>query len=280
MEPHEIQGSLEWLEFRKNKIGSSEAAIVMGLSPWCDAYTLWRRKLGLLPDEQENAAMKRGKELEPIAREEFFKLTGIAMTPVVKVHPEHSFMIASLDGMNIPDGDRIVEIKCGGEALHKLVFDDKIPDFYLAQVQHQLAVTGLNYAYFMSYFNGHSVIKTVDRDEAFIAKLIEAEKDFFRRLREFDPPQAKHMAVDTAEMREAVDRYRLAADMVTRAEEMRDQARNELLLLSKGECIEGFGLKVTHYAQKGTIDYGKIPELEGVDLDKYRKPPSIRTRIS
>ena len=50
----------EWLEHRKNGIGSSEVATIVGLNPWETPYQLWRRKLGLDPAKDETFAMKAG----------------------------------------------------------------------------------------------------------------------------------------------------------------------------------------------------------------------------
>ena len=54
----------EWLEHRKNGIGSSEVATIVGLNPWETPYQLWRRKLGLDPAKDETFAMKAGHYLE------------------------------------------------------------------------------------------------------------------------------------------------------------------------------------------------------------------------
>ena len=37
----------EWLEYRKDGIGSSEVATILGLNPGETPYQLWRRKKGL-----------------------------------------------------------------------------------------------------------------------------------------------------------------------------------------------------------------------------------------
>ncbi len=53
-----IQHSNEWLELRKNKIGASDAPIIMKVSPWKTPYRLWEEKLGLT-ECVSNQAMKR-----------------------------------------------------------------------------------------------------------------------------------------------------------------------------------------------------------------------------
>ena len=41
------QGSEEWLKLRKNYLGASDAAVVLGISPFQTRYQLWQDKLGL-----------------------------------------------------------------------------------------------------------------------------------------------------------------------------------------------------------------------------------------
>ena len=50
----------EWLEYRKDGIGSSEVATILGLNPWETPYQLWRRKKGLDAPKDETFAMKAG----------------------------------------------------------------------------------------------------------------------------------------------------------------------------------------------------------------------------
>ena len=40
------QKSEEWLDWRKKGIGSSDAPIIMGVSPWKTPFELWEEKTG------------------------------------------------------------------------------------------------------------------------------------------------------------------------------------------------------------------------------------------
>ena len=62
------QNTEEGFEFRKTKIGSSDAPIIMGESPWKTPQQLWEEKMGLKESSYENAAIQRGKQLEAQAR--------------------------------------------------------------------------------------------------------------------------------------------------------------------------------------------------------------------
>ena len=102
-----ITTEAEWLEFRRTGgIGASEAAAIVGLSPWCDNVELWRRKTGHVsaPDISNNDAVKYGHDAEPLVRG-LFALDyaeryeteyrgGFDMV----FHPEHKFIFATLDG--------------------------------------------------------------------------------------------------------------------------------------------------------------------------------------
>jgi putative phage-type endonuclease len=143
------QNTPEWLEFRRKKIGASDAPIILEVSPWKTPYQLWLEKTsGSLPPS--TVRQKRGLELEELARQVFEKKTGMIMFPKVVLHPSLDWMMASLDGIDI-DGQAIVEIKCPGQTDHDVAKTGKVPEKYIPQLQHQLAVTGVEIAYYFSF---------------------------------------------------------------------------------------------------------------------------------
>src|SRR5271170_1345030 len=122
-----IQNTPEWLEMRRNKIGASDAPIIMQVSPWKTPYQLWEEKLGIAKQKQISYEMQRGTNLEEIARQEFEKMTGLIIFPQVVQHPNFEWMIASLDGIDLAH-ENIVEIKCPGINDHQYALDGKIPE--------------------------------------------------------------------------------------------------------------------------------------------------------
>lgn len=64
-------GTPEWLEARRNRLGGSDVAAALGLSPWCSPFTLWHRKRGLVGQAQESESMRWGKLLEPVVLDEY-----------------------------------------------------------------------------------------------------------------------------------------------------------------------------------------------------------------
>ncbi len=140
-----VQGSDEWHAHRQTMRNASEAAAVLGISPWVTPYRLWLLKTGRATQEV-SAAMQRGTQLEPAARAAYELQTGLVMQPVVMQDGLYS---ASLDGISLA-GDLIVEIKVpfrGRESsLWREVEAGVVPDHYLAQIQAQLVVSGAGLA--------------------------------------------------------------------------------------------------------------------------------------
>ena len=136
-----VQGSTEWLEYRRSMRNASETAAVLGVSPWVTPYQLWQLKTGRR-EQAVNAAMLNGTALEPQARSAYELETGHVMQPLVMQDGEYS---ASLDGITL-QGDLIVEIKVpmkgSSSSLWRAVEAGEVPCHYVSQIQHQLMVAG------------------------------------------------------------------------------------------------------------------------------------------
>lgn len=261
------QNTEEWLEFRRNKIGSSDAPIIMGKSPWKTPQQLWEEKMGITDSSYDSTAMRRGRDLEPVARKEFERQTGLVVWPDVLIHSEHDFIIASLDGITM-DGKIAVEIKCPGEKTHKMATEGKIPEHYQIQMQHQLAVTGQEWMYYFSFDGKKGIIIEVKRDDLMIDSMITKETEFYRFIKDRIPPtQLKN---DDFWKLQA-SRWKELQKKKQEIEEAEKECRQELISLAGGKTAYGCGVKLTKYNKKGRVAYEKIPELEGVDLENYRQ---------
>ena len=65
----------EWLEFRREGIGGSDAAVVLGLNPFRSLLELYSDKLGLLPDKEDTELMRTGRDLEQYVASRFCEAT-------------------------------------------------------------------------------------------------------------------------------------------------------------------------------------------------------------
>ena len=275
------QGTEEWLEFRKNKIGASDAPVILGVSPWMTPHALWEEKLGLKEPRQANENMRRGNELEETARLLYIDYLGKHVEPVVLIHPDHNWIMASLDGLS-SCGKYAVEIKCPGIKDHAVAKAGFIPDKYYPQLQHQLAVTGLQSMHYMSYFEGDFVVVTVDRDNMYIEMLILTEKRFWNQLQNFEEPDfsdGDFVKKEDSMWVEAANKYMIAKEELARAEDMEKFWKNELVKLADGKSSKGAGICLSKIVKKGNVDYSKIKELESVDLEQYRKKSSTYWRV-
>jgi putative phage-type endonuclease len=173
------QDSAEWLRWRRDGIGGSDAAAVLGLSRFKRPAWLLRLKCGLLEEDPPGPAALEGKRLEPEARWLYIEKTGIVVRPVCLQSTRFPWLRASLDGLSV-DRQRAVEIKCGQRNYEEVSAFGSPPSHYYAQVQHVLAVTGLPRCDYWSYRPYEDpVLLEIPRNEAYIARLIEVEARFW-----------------------------------------------------------------------------------------------------
>ena len=182
----------DWLEYRKQGIGGSDASVVCGVSRYKSPVELWMNKTGQLPDQEAGEAAYWGTQLEPFVRAEFTKRTGIEVNAVNQLlqSEEYPFMLANLDGIcEVPDvGTCIFEAKTAS-AYKAGEWEDTIPDEYALQLAHYLAVTGYAGAYIAVLIGGNTFRwKFVERDEELISMLIELESAFWNHVQDGTPP--------------------------------------------------------------------------------------------
>ena len=181
----------EWLEFRRQGIGGSDAASVLGISPFRTGVDLYYDKLGLpVENSEENwVAMEMGHLLEDLVARIFEKKTGLKVCPMPFLfqHPDHPWMLANVDRLvTLPDGrTAILEIKTTNyNARDKWEYDGKpiVPQYYEAQARHYMAVMDLDKVYFCCLYGNNEdevIIRSIDRDMAYEGELIALEENFW-----------------------------------------------------------------------------------------------------
>jgi len=176
------QGTNEWLEWRSNGIGASDAPAIMGENPWKSPAYLLSEKLGTARKYRGNAAMARGTALEPEARKRYETISEVRVTPACLQSNRREWQRASVDGL-ADDGTAVVEIKCGESVYKKTAGSRQVPVYYIGQLQHILAVTELTYIDFFCWLpNLPEIHLRIKRDEHYIARLIVTEQAFWQNL--------------------------------------------------------------------------------------------------
>ena len=276
------QGSPEWHEHRSHFRNASETPAVLGLSPFQTPYQLWQLKLGLVK-VTVTPAMQRGTDLEPAARAAYERQTGRIMQPLVVVDGEYG---ASLDGWTLAR-DRILEIKCplkGREsALWKTVEAGRLPEHYQWQVEHQLMVTNAEVADVYVFDGSEGIMLQVAPDPSTWPRICEAWDAFALCLATGQaPPLSDRDAKvrDDPEWLAAATAYlelRAAYDVLgTKL----DEAKSRVVDLTTHAKEQGGGVSITRLWKRGNVDYKKVPELQGVDLEQYRSVGREEMRIT
>ena len=182
----------EWLDWRKKGIGGSDASVVCGINRYKSPIELWMDKTNQLPYQEAGEAAYWGIQLEALVKAEFTKRTGIEVNPANQLlqSEEHPFMLANLDGECIHPTHRKCVFEAKTASAYKAgEWDDAIPDEYMLQVQHYMAVTGYRGTYIAVLIGGNTFRwKFIERDEALISMLIQLESAFWKQVQELVPP--------------------------------------------------------------------------------------------
>lgn len=191
----------DWLSYRREGIGGSDVAAIMGISPFATIRDLYYDKIGVTPvieEEESNWVAKEvGHRLEDLVAEIFSKKTGLEVFPVRKMfrHPLYPFMVADVDFfIRFPDGSYgILECKtCNYNARDKWD-DNAIPANYVYQVRHYLAVMNMKQAYIACLYGNNEnefVIRSIERDMLEEEEIIDQEAYFWREYveKKVEPP--------------------------------------------------------------------------------------------
>ena len=183
----------EWLEYRRRGIGGSDAAAILGISPFATARDLYYDKLKIVPfdDSESNwVAKKMGHLLEDLVAEIFHVKTGYRIYQIKKMfyHPVHTFMLADIDYfVELPGGrTAILEIKTTNYNAKDHWWSEDgqeiVPLNYEAQGRHYMAVMNIDEVFYCCLYGNNEdevIIRHIDRDRDYEAELIALEQDFW-----------------------------------------------------------------------------------------------------
>jgi putative phage-type endonuclease len=206
-----------WLEWRREGVGASDVAGILGISPWASPWSIWADKMGLLPPEPEDEAMSAGRWLEAAIGPWFTHETGlhVAGQQTWCSHPIATLARCTVDGF-VFDGPRSVScVDCGhawfdhrdrctwpgcrcseprteseplDDALGLLEVKvlgfgkrwDEIPAHYQCQGQWQMFVTGLDRVWFAVLMGRRLDIHELERDQIDIDYMRDRVEAFWR----------------------------------------------------------------------------------------------------
>ena len=185
-----------WLEKRKHYITGTDAGKLIGVSPWGGKFAVWLDKTGRAAPVVETPAMKAGKKfesaiLQTYAEEMNCKLEHVDGYNLITCD-KYTRLGASLDGWNhdlqIPVDAKNIKWKNEkwGDA-----WTDQFPEYYKAQLQVQMMVTGATFAHLAVMFSGQDFfIYSMEYDEEMAQKILEATDEFWPYVENDQMPEA------------------------------------------------------------------------------------------
>ena len=207
-----IANDAHWHELRKQNMGASESPALFGLLPWTTRWQLWMQKAGKLdaPDLDDVKHIKQGKFFEaPVAGWASEKF-GITLNKVRRylIDDDCPRMGASLDYEQVGTGERIpTELKWVIRADDRWEWDGDIitqaPEYYLVQIQHQLACSGADRGQLIAFINGDVRRAVYERRPGVIKALREQVTQFWADVEAGNEPPIDFKADAEAVMRYA-----------------------------------------------------------------------------
>jgi putative phage-type endonuclease len=153
-------GTAEWHEQRRLGIGASEVAVACGFGRYRTRYDLWREKTGVAAPWGGNEATLWGQRNEPFILQDWADRNEarIIETQQQFRHQRWPHLWATVDGIatTIDGEDVVVEAKCTTSRNAQLGDGgDDAPPEWLAQVQVQMLLSGLERAYIAVLIDGN-----------------------------------------------------------------------------------------------------------------------------
>jgi putative phage-type endonuclease len=271
------QGSPEWLLWRRLHITATDTAKVLGKSPYGNPYTCYQEKIEGKTVEM-NAAMQRGVDLEPIARDFLIKKYGFHMDPKCFESTKYRFMVASLDAVN-DDNTFGVEIKCTGEKTMKNALEGKVDEIYRWQCQKQMLVMGWDHMILFYYFDDVVNIEiNIVRDEKMIEQIIKEETNFWNNhLLKLSPPEPPFEEIDCPVSNDLANQlYELKTSERLIKEEIKalEKELSEIHKDQKCNFIHS-KVKLNWIERPGTVNWKEIQSEFNISddvVEKHRKP--------
>lgn len=253
----------EWLELRKKGIGGSDAAAIIGLNPYVTPYKLWAEKSNRLPEQEDNEAMRQGRDFEDYVAKRFEEATGKKVQKYNKmlVHDDYDFLIANIDRKIIGENAGL-ECKTTSVMNLKKFKNGEFPDNYYAQCVHYMAVTGYEKWYLaVLVLNQGFYWFEIQRDEEEINTLVIAEIDFWNN----------HIAPDIAP---PVDGYKPTSEAINEVFKNTNDSECQIVGLSNIEnmmelkqTIKSLQFEVEKLEQQIKTELG---ECQTGYCDKYK----------
>lgn len=279
------QGTALWRGWRKDGIGGADSSAVMGKSPYKTTLDLYKEKTSDIDapeDENKEYIFSRGHQTEERIRGEIFALTGKFMEPLCIEDEEFPFLRASLDGYESSLG--LLEAKLVGKDALAQISKGIIPPSHFIQCQHSMRVGKIDVTrYFAHDLGKNGVIQEIKADKEFQKILLEAEINFWERVKSKNPPPLSDKDFLEVDDKEAFEKLISLKTIANKAQEDYETALAKIQGEYTHPKVSCLGVKMITVVRAGNINYKSIPEIKELAeeyLDKFRAKSSVYKKIT
>lgn len=244
---------------RSQGIGCSDLPVIMGVSPWSNPYKLWEEKVFGKSEQLDNPAMKYGRETEPLIRELVENKLDLCLPSVRLIHPQKSWLWASLDGYD-EEAKIIAEFKTANKEDHLTAISGKAPEKYWPQIQGQMEVTGLDSILYCSYHEGDIEIVKIEKDEAYCKLLMEKAEAFWECVVLETPPEGYVCMKDNQTWNHLAEQLDAIKGQIKQFKRQEQEICDKLKEESKGKSARGESLFFQKQECEGAVDYERAFE--------------------
>ena len=283
----------EWLQYRKQGIGGSDAGAVCGLNPYRTAMQVYQDKTSEDIEEIDNEALCQGRKFEDYVARRFTEATGkkVRRANAMFYHEKYPFMLADVDRMVVGENAGL-ECKIASPYMTDKWEDGKIPLSYQIQCLHYMAVCGAEAWYIAVLIYGKEFkYYRIERDEEMIADLIQIEEDFWQNYvlkRQIPSPDGSKLAdsviaeyykqtitetIPLTGFNEKIKRRQELSEIIGKMDTEKRQIEQELkLYLGEAEIAENEQYRVSWKAvQSNRLDEKRLKEEQPEIYEKYKK---------
>lgn len=172
----------EWLRYRKNGIGGSDAGAVCGLNPYSSPMKVYYDKTSDETGDFDNESMRQGRDLEEYVARRFCEETGLKVRKANGIYydEERPFMLADADRLIV--GQKAgLECKTVSPYSAEKWSEGKIPLHYQIQCYHYMSVFRMDTWYIAALILGKDfIIRKLTWDDSVIQNLRQIEESFWK----------------------------------------------------------------------------------------------------
>lgn len=288
----------EWLRYRKQGIGGSDAGAICGLNPYRTAMQVYQDKVTDFTETIDNEAMRQGREFEEYVARRFMEESGkkVRRANAMFCSEEYPFMLADVDRMVVGENAGL-ECKTASPYMADKWKDGKIPLSYEIQCHHYMSVCHADAWYIAVLIYGREFkYYKIERDEELIANLIRIEQDFWEnhvQKKIMPPPDGSKVAdsviaeyyrqttgeiIQLTGFDEKLRRRQEIMEVMERMETEKRQIEQEVkMYMGTAEIAENQQYRVSwKEVSASRIDERRLKEEQPQIYEQYRKNTTSR----